>query len=154
MKKIPFARRRKQLTDYKSRLALVISGKHRLVVRLSNKYVKCQLIKYTSDGDLTVAEFNSRDLSKYGFNGTKNLQSGYLAGMVLGLKGLKIGIKEAVLDIGLRHSVKNSRIYACLKGAVESGLKVPHGEEVLPSDELLKKDELKAVITKIKGDNK
>lgn len=154
MKKIPFARRRKQLTDYKSRLGLIISGKHRLVVRLTNKYVICQLIKYTSDGDLTISAFNSRELSKYGFNGSKNLKSAYLAGMVLGLNGLKAGVKEAVLDIGLRHSVKNSRIYSCLKGVVEAGLKVPHGKEVLPSDELLKKDELKEVIAKIKGDKK
>jgi len=77
-----------------------------------------------------------------------------LTGLIAGLFALKAGAKKAVLDIGLRPSVKNSRIYACLKGAVEAGVNIPHGEGVMPSDELLKKSSIKSVIDKIKGDVK
>jgi len=151
MKKIPFKRRRKQLTNYRKRLKLIMSGKPRFVVRISNKYVNCQFIKYKPDGDVTIAQFNTIKLSDYGFKGSKNLQSAYLGGFVSGLKALKKGVKKAVLDIGLKTSVKNSRIYASLKGAIEAGVNIPAGKGVMPSDELLKKDELVDVIKKIKG---
>ena len=31
-----------------------------------------------------------------------------------------------------------ARVFAALKGAVEAGLEIPHGEEILPSDERAK----------------
>ena len=150
-KRIPFKRRRLQLTNYKKRLKLIISRKPRFTVRISNKYINCQFIKYLSDGDATLAAFNSKKLNAHGFNGCKNLQSAYLSGLTCGLIALSKGVKSAVLDSGLRPSVKNSRIYACLKGAIEAGIKIPHSDEVLPSDELLKKDSLKKVIDKIRS---
>lgn len=151
---MPFKRRREQKTNYKKRISLVISRQPRLVVRVSNKYIICQLINYKLDGDVTIVTFNSKKLDQYGFKPGKNLQSAYLSGFIIGLMGLKKGVKKAVLDIGLKQSIKNSRIYACLKGAVESGLNVPHGEDILPSDELLKKDSIKKVVDKIKSDIK
>jgi len=144
-KRVPFKRRRKGLTNYKKRLGLVISKKPRLVVRVSNKYINCQLIKYSSDGDVTLATLNSKKLSDYGFKGGKNLQSAYLTGLACGLLGVNKGVKNAILDIGLKPSIKNSRIYACLKGVIDAGVKVPHGD-VLPSDEFIKKAELKKSI--------
>ncbi len=153
-KRIPFKRRKLQLTNYKKRLSLVVSGLPRLVVRVSNKYVRCQFIKYEPDGDLTICAFDSKKLNDYGFNGSKNLQSAYLSGLIIGFKGLKKGVKKAILDMGLRTSIKNSRIYACLKGVIEAGVKVPVGDNVMPSDELIKLKELSDVIKKIKGEFK
>jgi large subunit ribosomal protein L18 len=149
-RRVVFRRRRTGLTNYKKRLQLIISRKPRLVIRVSNKYINCQVIKYKSDGDVTIIAFNSKNLINYGFKGSKNLQSAYLTGLVAGLKALKEGIKKAVLDTGLKPSVKNSRIYACLKGFIEAGVSVPHGDEVMPDDKLLKKDELTKYITKVK----
>lgn len=153
-RRIPFKRRRKKLTNYKKRLKLIKSGKPRFVVRISNMYVNCQIIKYQPDGDVTITAFNSKKLSNYGFKGGKNLQSAYLTGYVTGLKALKQGVKETVLDSGLRTSVKNSRIYACLKGLIEAGIKAPHSDEVLPNDKLLKKESLNKHVKKIKSDIK
>ena len=82
------------------------------------------------------------------------MQSAYLTGYVTALKGLKEGVSEAVVDLGLQTAIKNSRIYACVKGALDAGLKVSCSEEVLPSDELLKKEELKSVIKEMKGEFK
>ena len=42
---------------------------------------------------------------------------------------------EAILDIGLAASTPGNRVFAALKGMVEAGLEIPHGEEVLPSDD-------------------
>lgn len=153
-KRIPYKRRKLQLTNYKKRAKLILSGSPRIVVRISNKYVTCQFIKYSSNGDSTVYGFNSSKLESYGFKPGKNLRASYLTGMIAGLNALKAGIKNAVLDTGLKPSVKNSRIYACLKGAIEAGIKIPNDSSVLPSDELLKKNTLTDVIKKIKGENK
>jgi large subunit ribosomal protein L18 len=39
-----------------------------------------------------------------------------------------------VLDIGLARATPGARVFAALKGAVEAGLEIPHGEEILPDD--------------------
>jgi len=48
------------------------------------------------------------------------------------------GIKDAVLDIGLKDSTKGSRIFACLKGTVDAKLNVPCSKEVFPSEDRIK----------------
>lgn len=150
-KRVPYLRRRKQLTNYRKREKLIISNLPRLVVRLSNKHVNAQFINYKSDGDETITAFNSVKIKDYA---GKNLQSAYLTGLSAGLKAAKKSVKKAVLDTGLKQPVKNSRIYACLKGALDAGIQIPHDASVLPSDELIKKKNLTEAINKIKGEFK
>jgi large subunit ribosomal protein L18 len=38
----------------------------------------------------------------------------------------------------LQISTKGSRIYAALKGVLDSGIKVPYSEEILPSEDRIK----------------
>ena len=52
-----------------------------------------------------------------------------------GKKALASGVKSAVLDIGLAASSTGNRVYAALKGMVDAGLDIPHGEAVLPSED-------------------
>ena len=59
----------------------------------------------------------------------------YLTGLLAGKKAIKKGLKEGVLDIGLYTPRKGARIFAALKGVVDAGVKVPYGEEILPSEE-------------------
>jgi large subunit ribosomal protein L18 len=66
------------------------------------------------------------------------LPAAYLTGLLIGKKAAKNKIKEAVLDSGLYPSTKGSRIYAVLKGAVDSDLKVSFDEKILPSEERIK----------------
>jgi large subunit ribosomal protein L18 len=40
--------------------------------------------------------------------------------------------------LGLNISTKGSRIYAALKGVLDSGIKVPHSEDILPSEDRIK----------------
>jgi len=126
-------RRREGKTDYRARLSLLKSKKPRFVVRKSSKNITCQLVGYGPKGDNVIAASDSRSLKSYGWNGhCGNISAAYLTGLLCGAKATKAGIKEAVLDMGLYKSVKGSRIYAALKGAVDSGLNVAHSEGVLP----------------------
>ena len=45
------------------------------------------------------------------------------------------GHDEAILDIGLAASSSGSRVFAALRGIVDAGLEIPHGEGVLPDDD-------------------
>lgn len=122
-------------TDYRHRLALLKSGKTRLVVRKTNRYIIVQFIDYNRNGDIVRAYALSKELARYGWkHGTKNLPAAYLTGYLAGLRAMKEGIREAVLDIGRHPSTKGSRLYAALKGAIDAGIMVNHGEEILPDE--------------------
>src|SRR5215510_1638131 len=130
---LPFRRRREQRTDYKLRRSLLISGKHRAVVRLTNKFVYVQVAEAKPQGDYVKASASSRELIKMGWKGgTGNLPAAYLTGELAGRRAIASGVKEALLDIGLKPSSKGSKLYAVLKGLVDSGLQVPHSPNNLP----------------------
>src|SRR3989344_2210518 len=129
------ARRKTGKTDYVQRLALLRSRKPRLVVRIGIKNANCQIVTYNSTGDKTLIEVSSLHLKKYGWLGHRgNTSSCYLSGLLIGFKARQKGINEAVLDIGLKTSVKNSSVYAVAAGARDAGLHVPVGD-VLPHKE-------------------
>ena len=52
---VPFRRKREGRTDYKKRLAMLKSGKARLVVRKTLKNIYAQIIKYDAKGDIIIA---------------------------------------------------------------------------------------------------
>jgi len=133
--KVPFRRRREGVTNYYKRRKLLLSGKSRLVVRITNRYVIAQVIEAKPQGDVTVASAHSGELLKFGWKGgTKNTPAAYLVGLLVGLRALQKGVREAVLDIGLRRATRGARVFAAAKGAVDAGLRVPLGEEVVPDD--------------------
>tara|TARA_B100001750_G_scaffold248078_1_gene276548 strand:- start:4009 stop:4251 length:243 start_codon:yes stop_codon:yes gene_type:complete len=47
---------------------------------------------------------------------------------------ISAGYEEAILDIGLAASTRGNRVFAALKGMVDAGMEIPHGEDVLPDD--------------------
>ncbi len=146
---IAHRRRREGRTNYRKRLALLKSGKPRLVVRRSTNNMECQIVKHRPEGDLTVVSVNSVHLRGLGWKaGTGNVPSAYLIGMMCGAKAREKGIKEAVLDTGVVSPTKGSRIYAALKGAVDAGLSVEHSEEILPAEERLKGEHIANYLNK------
>ncbi|HEX55286.1 MAG: 50S ribosomal protein L18 [Candidatus Altiarchaeales archaeon] len=133
---VKFRRRREGKTNYKKRLNLLKSNRPRLVVRKSNRYINVQIINYNPDGDVVVASANSKELDKFGWEFYKcNTPSAYLTGLICGYRGISRGVNNAILDIGLYRSVKSSRLYAALKGAVDAGLNIPFDKDMLPSEE-------------------
>lgn len=136
--KVPHKRRREKKTDYKLRLALLKRGSARLVVRKSNKYIRGQIIQYEKSGDKTLVCASSRELKKMGWDkNCGNIPAAYLTGLLLGIKSQENKIREATLDLGLQTSTKGNRLYAFLKGVLDSGMKVNHNENIIPSEDRL-----------------
>lgn len=142
--KVHFRRRRQGVTDFSKRIALLKSGKPRLVVRKTNKYVLVQVVQLSEKGDQTVTSATSKQLSKYGFAGKANTPSAYLTGLLVARAAVKKGVKECVADFGRHAAIKGSLLYAALKGALEGGLKIPVGGEVFPSQERMEGKHLKS----------
>jgi large subunit ribosomal protein L18 len=136
---VPFRRRREGKTDYYQRTRLVVSDVPRMVVRKTNRHIIVQLVTAEMDGDRTLVAANSAELEKYGYKGsTSSTPAAYLTGMLFAVKAKKAQHESAILDIGLNRATPGARVFAALKGAVEAGLEIPHGEEILPSDERAK----------------
>jgi|SRR3989344_2260491 len=150
-KRTSYRRKMEGKTDYKKRLLLLKSRKPRLVIRKSLRNIQLQMISYGKDGDKVIVSSHSNQLKKFGWkyhNG--NLSAAYLTGLIFGLKAKSKNIKEAVLDIGLYRSIKGSVLFAALKGAIESGLAIPHSKEILPDEKRIEnKDGFKEVKEKI-----
>ncbi|MEM2517536.1 MAG: 50S ribosomal protein L18, partial [Candidatus Bathyarchaeia archaeon] len=137
---VPYRRRREGKTDYRKRKALILSRKPRLVVRGTLKNIIVQIVAAKPHGDEVLVSAHSRELLReYGWKAPRgNLPAAYLTGLLCGLKAKAQGIEEAVLDIGLHSPTKGARVFAALKGVLDAGLNVPHGEEKLPDENRIK----------------
>jgi len=136
---VHFRRRREGRTNYAKRLALLKSGKPRMVVRKTNKYVVIQFVQPGEKGDLTLVTATTKQLQKAcGFPGKCNTPSAYLAGLLAGRRAADKGVKEFVLDIGLHTATKGSVVFAALKGAVDSGLHADYEKEMVPTEERIR----------------
>ena len=134
-----FRRRKAGLTDYRRRLKLLRGRKPRAVVRVSNTRTTCQLVTWAASGDLVTVSVTGSDLSKkYGWPqdfSKKSVSASYLVGYAMGKAAMAQGAEEAVLDIGLAASTPGNRVFSALKGMVDAGLEIPHGENVLPDED-------------------
>lgn len=130
---VPFRRKRQGRTYYKKRSKMLLSNKFRFVVRKSLKNFHASIIGYGIKGDKVVLTVDSKALGKFGWKGgTGNLPSAYLTGFIAGKKAIEKGVKDTILDLGFNNSVKGSRLYAALAGAIDAGLKIPFNSEVFP----------------------
>ena len=149
---VQFRRKREGATNYRKRLKILSSNKPRLVVRKSLRNIQAAIVEYDKKGDIVKVSSHSSNLKKFGWSyNAGNLPAAYLVGFLLGKRAEKVN--DVVFDIGFNKSVKGSRIYAVLVGALDAGLKVPYNKEILPDRErimgkhildyagLLKKDE-------------
>lgn len=158
---VQFTRKRKQVTNYRTRLKLILSGKERVVIRKTGRSIIVQLTKFDQKGDLVLASANSSQLRKHGWQlGMKNIPAAYLTGLLAGKLALAKNVKEAVLDVGMNKPSANGRIYAALKGVVDAGIKVPLSPDIFPSEERINgnhitdkvKEQFMTVKTNIAGD--
>jgi len=135
--RVPFRRRRLGVTNYYKRRKMILSGKPRLVIRKTLKYIIAQIVKANPQGDETIIGLSSKVLAKkYGWLGDcSNTAAAYLTGLIIGYKARLKGIEEVVPDIGLHRPTRGSKVFAVIKGALDAGLKVPCSPEVLPSED-------------------
>ena len=137
--KVPFRRRKEGKTNYRKRLNLLKSGKPRAVVRTTLRKIIVQIVEYHPEGDMIRATAVSSELGAHGWkHSASNTPASYLTGLLAGKRAVKRGISEAVLDIGLKVPVKGSKVFATIKGLLDAGMDIPHGEEILPSEDSIK----------------
>ncbi|MEL9998818.1 MAG: 50S ribosomal protein L18 [Thermoplasmata archaeon] len=152
---VKFRRRRQNRTDYRKRLSLLKSGLPRAIVRKTLKNTIVQIALYDEIGDRIVASAISKELKKYGWNfSTKSVPAAYLTGYLAGLRAKKINLESAVLDSGLLKPGKGGRIYAAMKGLLDAGINIPHGEETEEIEDRIKgkhlNDEIEKMLEQIK----
>ena len=142
--KVAFRRRREGKTDYTLRRKLVLSGKPRVVIRKSNTQTSVQLVNSYPEGDKTTCLVTSKALVDFGWKGsTSNIPSAYLTGYYFGKKALLTKAiskdDELILDIGLTRKFYGGKLFATLKGAVDAGLNIVHGDEkIFPTAERIR----------------
>jgi len=134
--RVSFRRRREGKTDYKARKGLLLSGKPRLVPRVSHKNAVVQIVEAKLNGDQVLVSAHSRELTdNHGWKAPNgNVPAAYLTGLLCGLKAGAKGVKEAVLDTGLHSPTKGSRVFAALKGVLDAGVDVPHSKDKIPEE--------------------
>ncbi|WWC87966.1 uncharacterized protein L201_002868 [Kwoniella dendrophila CBS 6074] len=161
-------RRREGKTDYQARRALVsqaknkyASPKYRLVVRITNKQVICQIVYAKLQGDAVLVHASSKELPKYGIeHGLTNWTACYATGLLVARRALtKLGLADkyegveepsgeleltealgddeprpfkAYLDVGLRRTSTGARVFGAMKGASDGGIFIPHNEKRFP----------------------
>ncbi|KAF7997244.1 hypothetical protein HCN44_005521 [Aphidius gifuensis] len=164
---VKYKRRREGKTDYYARKRLTVQDKskyntpkYRLIVRLSNKDITCQIAYSRIEGDRIVCAAYSHELPKYGVKvGLTNYAAAYCTGLLLArrlLKQLKLdtlytgttevdgdeynveendsgpGAFRCYLDTGLMRTTTGARIFGAMKGAVDGGLNIPHSTKRFP----------------------
>jgi large subunit ribosomal protein L5e len=130
--------------------------KYRFVVRFTNKDIVAQIISASITGDMVMAAAYSHELPRYGLEvGLTNYAAAYCTGLLLARRVLKLreldqeyeGNVEAtgedysvepaderrpfraLLDVGLIRTTTGNRVFGALKGALDGGLDIPHGEK-------------------------
>lgn len=166
---VKYRRRRESKTDYYARTRLVAQDKnkyntpkYRLVVRFTNTKVICQIVVAKIDGDKTVCQATSKELTRYGVPaevGLTNYAAAYATGLLVARRMLKqqnmadmyegveevtgedYNVEEAIdgprpfkclLDVGLKRTTTGSRVFAAMKGACDGGLLIPHSTRRFP----------------------
>lgn len=134
--KVAFKRRRKNLTNYAKRLALVKSASPRMVVRKSSTGVLVQFIEFSLAGDKMLSSVRSSALKQYGWSPRCNAPTAYLCGMLAARTASKKGVKSFNLDVGMQTPSKGSLVFAALKGAADAGLATNYSEEMIASERI------------------
>jgi len=164
---VKYRRRREGKTDYYARKRLIVQAKnkysapkYRLVVRITNADVVCQIVYARIQGDIILASAYSHELPSFGVKvGLTNFAAAYCTGLLcarraltkLGLASKYIGKEKAdgeiftvepvedgprpfraYLDVGLQRTTTGARIFGAMKGAADGGVFVPHSERRFP----------------------
>lgn len=140
-----FNRRIRGQTDYQQRLRLLKSKITRAVVRRSNNNMLVQFVDYDQLGDKIITSAKSNELKALGFTiNTGNISAAYLTGILAGKKLQKAGFSgETIIDLGLQNAeFRGSRIYAAVKGIVDSGVLVRVSDVVFPAEERINGEHL------------
>ena len=140
-------------TNYRKRAALLLSRRRFVTITVSDENIQAQIAYPMAKGDVTITSSHSRELTRFGWNGSLNsLPACYLTGLLLGKKSLPKDVDEAVLYTG--KNPYTSRVAACLKGIIDSGLKVPASDSSFPPEERLVGNHIAEYARKLQDEDK
>jgi len=140
MKIVRKRRRAENKTDYNARFVMLKGNMGRIVFRKTNRHIIGQYIKSNAAQDSIVKGTDSKALLKYGWpkaaeGSLKSTPAAYLTGLLLGKMVIeKEGKTKAMFDIGLQKNAPRSRMYAFLKGVVDSGVNINCDPAVFPDE--------------------
>lgn len=151
---VAYRRRREGKTNYKLRKRLISSGVPRIAARKSQKHITAQLIQPTIQGDKIITSAHSSELrNDYGYLGNLcNIPAAYLTGLLCGYRASIKGVENAILDIGLHIPSKGSKVFAVLKGILDSGISVPYNDIILPDEARISGQHIASYASKIAAD--
>ena len=154
MRILPKRRRLENRTNYTKRRRLLEGRKPRVVVRKTNRYIILEYVESKNAQDTVKAYANSRSLLSLGWpvekqGSLKSLGAAYLTGFLFGNK-IK-SFSPAIVDTGLIRNTKGSKIYAAVKGLIDSGFKINCSKDVFPEEKRIITDNLKPFFDKVKA---
>lgn len=127
---------RQHKTNYRKRSAILIGRRPFITTKISSQNISAQTLQPTLTGDVVIASAHSRELIQYGWKGSmNNMPACYLTGLLLGKKSMEKGSANAILYTG--NDAFTTRVAACLKGIVDSGINIPVSKESLPDNDRL-----------------
>lgn len=125
---------RQRKTNYRKRSGILIGRRPFIITKISGQNISAQSLKPTLTGDIVIASAHSRELIRHGWKGSMNsMPACYLTGLLLGKKTIEKGATNAILYTG--NNPFTTKVAACLKGIVDSGIKIPVSKESFPSDD-------------------
>ncbi|MBU2612725.1 MAG: 50S ribosomal protein L18 [Nanoarchaeota archaeon] len=147
-------RKRERKTDYLVRLKLLKSERPRVVFRKTNKSVIVQYVKSDEAKDKIIFGITSKALLKYGWpenlsGSLKSIPATYLTGYLTGKKIAKEKLETPIVDFGMQRVIKKSKLFAFLKGMIDSGMKINSPEENFPEEERISGKKAKEDISKV-----
>ncbi|MDO8623019.1 MAG: 50S ribosomal protein L18 [archaeon] len=149
-------RRIENKTNYHKRLKLLKGDSPRVVFRKTNRYIIAQYITSKNAVDKVEFGITSKDLMEYGWpkemqGSLKSIPAAYLTGLLFGKKISKDKNKTPIMDFGMIKNLHKSRVYAFLKGVIDSGVKMNVGKEkeIFPDENRLKGKHMKKFSEKI-----
>jgi len=146
-------RRRERKTDYSKRIKLLKSRSPRIIFRKTNKYILAQYIVSKESQDKIEMGISSKKLMEYGwpeeFRGSlKSIPASYLLGLLMGRNIIKKKLKTPIVDFGMLRTIHKNRIYAFLKGLIDSDIKIKCKEEFFSPEDKIKGKNLKKDFSK------
>jgi large subunit ribosomal protein L18 len=153
MVKVAKRRRRENKTDYSHRVKILKSGTPRVVFRKTNKYLIAQYTESFEAQDSMKIGISSKTLVKYGWpedmkGSLKSIPASYLTGYLMGKKITKEKLAKPIIDFGMLRTNYKTKLFAFLKGMIDSGVEIPCKEEAFPEEERIQGKKMKRDFSK------
>jgi large subunit ribosomal protein L18 len=144
-------RRKENKTDYNKRLKLLKGEKPRIVFRKTNKFIISEYIASKEAQDKVIVGFDSRKLNEYGWpkdaqGSLKSTTASYFTGYLIGKTVIKQKLETPVIDTGMNRVLHKNKIYAFLKGVIDSGIKINCEKKFFPDESRIKGQHMKKKI--------